>query len=111
MKLSWLFVILLLIFVAVFSVQNAGVITVHFLSWEIQISAALVIQLAALLGGLVGLAFGAWSRRTSRPADKPSATLSAPIASSRPALPAPSASATTPTSSSSPTLSRSDKRE
>ena len=64
MKLSWLFVILLLIFVAVLSVQNAGVITVRFISWEFQISAALVIQLAALLGGLVGLACGAWSRRT-----------------------------------------------
>lgn len=63
MKLSWVFVILLLIFVAVFSVQNAEPITVHFFTWQIQMSAALVIQLAALLGGLVGLAFGAWSRR------------------------------------------------
>lgn len=71
MKLSWIFVILLLIFVAVFSVQNAGVLTVHFLMYEIQASAALVIQLAALLGGLVGLAFGAWSRRTSPAVEKP----------------------------------------
>ena len=107
MKLSWLFVILLLIFVAVFSVQNAEVITVHFLSWEIQISAALVIQLAALLGGLVGLAFGAWSKRTSRPVDKPSVTSATTIASSRPALPSPS----TPSSSASPTLSRNDERK
>src|SRR5688572_31850712 len=75
MKLPWLFVIPLLIFVAVFSVQNAGVITVHFLSWEIQISAALVIQLGALLGGLVGLAFGAWSRRPPREMDKPDTTV------------------------------------
>ena len=36
MKLSWLFVILLLIFVAVFSVQNAHVITVRFLVWDAQ---------------------------------------------------------------------------
>lgn len=66
MKLSWLFLILLLVFVAVFSVQNAEPITVRFLAGEISISAALVIQLAALLGGLVGLTAGAWSRRSRR---------------------------------------------
>ena len=95
MKLSWLFVILLLIFVAVFSVQNAGVIMVQFLTWEMQISAALVILLAALLGGLVGLGFGAWSGRTPRPIEKlpqaasapaSPATSSAPAAPARPAL-------------------------
>lgn len=67
MKLSWMFVILLLILVAVFSVQNAGVITVRFLTWEFTMSSALVIQLAALLGALVGLAVGAWSRRPLAP--------------------------------------------
>lgn len=65
MKFSWFFVILLLAFVAIFSVQNAGTITVRFLVWEKTVSAALVIQLAALLGGIVGLAAGAWSRRGS----------------------------------------------
>lgn len=72
MKLSWIFVILLLVFVAVFSVQNAEVITVHFLAWQLAISAALVIQVAALLGALVGLTIGYWSRprppRPERPA-------------------------------------------
>lgn len=78
MKFSWILVIALLVFVSVFSVQNAGPITVHFLAWEITMSAALVIQLAALLGGLVGLAVGAWSRRAppvptsgDRPSDTP----------------------------------------
>jgi uncharacterized integral membrane protein len=66
MKLSWFFLILLLIFVALFSVQNAEPITVRFLAWEITMSAALVIQLAALLGGLVGLTAGAWSRHSQR---------------------------------------------
>ncbi len=70
MKLSWIFVILLLVLVAIFSVQNAAPITVHFFRWQITMSAALVIQLAALLGGLVGLTVGAMSRR-SRP--KPTA--------------------------------------
>jgi uncharacterized integral membrane protein len=63
MKLSWVLPILLLVFVAVFSVQNAEPITVRFLAWQATVSAALVIQLAALLGGLVGLTAGAWSRR------------------------------------------------
>ena len=97
MKLSWLFVILLLVFVSVFSVQNAGVITVHFLTWEVQMSGALVILLAAILGGLVGLGFGAWSARTSRapakpiensptPAQTPRLSTSAPSLSSSPVL-------------------------
>ncbi|MGH7945617.1 MAG: LapA family protein [Opitutaceae bacterium] len=101
MKLSWLFVILLLIFVAVFSVQNAGVITVHFLSWQIQISAALVIQLAALLGGLVGLAFGAWSRRTPRPVEKTAAAPAPNVTPARPAPPAASSAVSSPTPGSS----------
>lgn len=71
MKLSWLFVIFLLVVVAVFSVQNAGMITVRFLVWEFSLSSALVIQLAALLGGLVGLVVGAWSRRSGRVAPAP----------------------------------------
>lgn len=66
MKLSWIFVILLLVVVAIFSVQNADAVTVRFLRWEITMSAALVIQIAALLGGLVGLAVGVRSGRISR---------------------------------------------
>lgn len=66
MKASWLFVILLLVFVAVFSVQNAEPITVHFLPWSATVSSALVIQLAALLGGLVGLTAGVVSARSAR---------------------------------------------
>lgn len=77
MKLSWVFLILLLIFVAVFSVQNAEPITVRFLAWQVTMSAALVIQLAALMGGLVGLTARAWSKRTRRPAPEPA---SAPAA-------------------------------
>ncbi len=66
MKLSWIFVILLLVIVAIFSVQNADAVTVRFLRWEVTMSAALVIQIAALLGGVVGLAVGALSRRPGR---------------------------------------------
>lgn len=76
MRLSWFFVILLLVFVAVFSVQNAAPITVHFLAWEITMSGALVIQLAALLGGLVGLTVGVRARRTRRRHDEAAGTAS-----------------------------------
>jgi len=78
MKLSWFFLIVLLVFVAVFSVQNAEPITVHFMVWEITMSAALVIQLAALLGGLVGLTAGAWSRRARRKSNEPAAVVPEP---------------------------------
>lgn len=67
MKLSWVFVLLLLIFVAIFSVQNADVITVRFLAWQFTLSGALLIQLAALLGVFVGIGIGWRSRRAVPP--------------------------------------------
>lgn len=78
MKFSWFFVILLLVLVAIFSVQNAEPMTVRFVTWQFSMSAALVIQLAAVLGALVGLVCGAYSRRGSR-ADRRSAPV-APVA-------------------------------
>jgi uncharacterized integral membrane protein len=84
MKLSWLFLILLLVFVAVFSVQNAEPITVHFLPWQITMSAALVIQLAALLGGLVGLMAGVWSNRSKRATTDPIHPEPTPLTIERP---------------------------
>lgn len=71
MKLSWIFVLVLLVIVAVFSVQNAEPVTVRFFAWEITMSAALVILLAALLGALVGLTVGAMSRRAPKPLPDP----------------------------------------
>ena len=66
MKLSWLFIIAVIAFVAIFSVQNAAPITVRLLAWEFSLSAALAIQLAALLGGWVGLVCGWYSGRMER---------------------------------------------
>lgn len=56
--------------VALFSVQNAGVITVRFLHWHFELSQALVILLAAFFGGLVGLLLGT-TRRLRRPPRPP----------------------------------------
>lgn len=74
MKFTWILVILLLVLVAIFSVQNAEPVTVYFLRWDVTMSAALVIQLAALLGGLVGLAVGAMSRRRPAPSALPASS-------------------------------------
>lgn len=78
MKLSWMLVMLLLAFVAVFSVQNADVVTVRFLLWQFSLSTALVIQLAALLGAFVGLIIGALSGREARKSARPAAEANDP---------------------------------
>jgi len=74
MKLSWIVAIVLMVFVAVFSVQNAEPITVRFLAWQFTISAALIILLAAILGGLIGLAVAGLSRRGKDSPDERSDT-------------------------------------
>lgn len=78
MKVSWLFVIVVLVVVAVFSVQNAEPMTVRFLGWQFAMSAALVIQIAALLGAIVGFGCGAWSRRSDRRRERAEAKLAEP---------------------------------
>jgi len=70
MKLSWFFVILLLLLVSLFSVQNAELITVRFIVWQFEMSAALVIQIAAVFGAVVGLLVGAYSGRKARQAER-----------------------------------------
>lgn len=88
MKLSWFFVLLLLVLVAVFSVQNAGPISVRFLAWEFSLSAALAIQLAALLGGLVGIAVGLCSRRAPKPVQpSPASPATTPVRNPTSGLP------------------------
>ena len=73
MKLKLLFVLILLCLVAIFSVQNADVITVHFLHWHFAMSQALVILLAVVSGALAGLLVGAVAgrRRPDRPKVRP----------------------------------------
>jgi uncharacterized integral membrane protein len=63
MKLKLLVVVLLMLVVSVFSVQNAEAISVHFLHWQFSMSQALVIMLAAFCGGLVGVIAGALAAR------------------------------------------------
>jgi hypothetical protein len=79
MKLSWVFVIILLLLVAIFSVQNAEMMTVRFMFWHFDLSAALVIQLAALFGASVGLVVGVYSSRTVRPGEPPAKVAATPV--------------------------------
>ncbi|MDI1334958.1 MAG: LapA family protein [Lacunisphaera sp.] len=73
MKLKTILILVLMVLVAVFSVQNTAVITVRFFVWQFVLSQALVILLAAICGAVAGLAIGAWSRprREPRPALAP----------------------------------------
>ena len=54
MNIKLLIVLLLMLVVALFSVQNAETITVRFLYWQFAMSQALVIMLAAIFGALAG---------------------------------------------------------
>ena len=59
MNIKLLIVLLLMLVVALFSVQNAETITVRFLYWQFAMSQALVIMLAAIFGALAGAIAGA----------------------------------------------------
>ena len=73
MNLKLLFVLFLMLVVALFSVQNAEVITVRFLTWQFTMSQALVIMLTAFCGALGGAIAGAVTtrRKPERPAEPP----------------------------------------
>jgi hypothetical protein len=66
MKLSWILVLILMVLVALFSVQNAGSIHLRFIVWDIDISAALAVLTAALCGGVVGLLVGSRARPVAK---------------------------------------------
>ena len=69
MNFKLLILLILMLLVAVFGVQNAGMISVRFLLWQFAMSQALVIMLAAVCGGLAGLIAGtvAQRRKAARP--------------------------------------------
>ena len=72
MRFTLLLSLILMMLVAVFSVQNAGMITVRFLAWHFEWSLALVILLAAFAGALFGLMVGVLTgRRKSLPPQDP----------------------------------------
>lgn len=76
MKFKTIILLILMLLVALFSVQNAAVITVRFLVWEFALSQALVILVAASCGAVFGLVAGAMSGR--RPPAEPVVAPSTP---------------------------------
>jgi uncharacterized integral membrane protein len=76
MNFKFLFFLLLLLTVAVCSVQNAGVVRLRFLAWEFSASQALVIFLSAFVGVAIGSAASVLARR--KRADSPPVGQSSP---------------------------------
>jgi putative membrane protein len=52
----------LLLLIAVFTVQNAEVVTVHFLLWKLSVSRALMIFFVLVIGIVIGAALSGISR-------------------------------------------------
>lgn len=53
----------LLVVVAVFTLQNTDVVTVHFLFWKVAVSRALMVFIVLVVGIVVGLALAGLARR------------------------------------------------
>jgi uncharacterized integral membrane protein len=59
----------LLLLIAVFTLQNAEVVTVHFLLWQVSVSRALMIFFVLVIGIVIGAALSGVSHRRHR--DRP----------------------------------------
>ena len=61
-----LLILVLIVLVAVFSVQNAGPVAISFLMWRFEASLAIVIFLVLLSGVVIGAALSFWYGRSRR---------------------------------------------
>ena len=59
---SLIFAVSVLTIVVIFSVQNAGPVSVSFLAWHFEASLAIVIALSLLSGLISGMVFLSWIR-------------------------------------------------
>jgi len=50
-----IFACILILLVVIFAVQNADQVAVHFISWELNISLALLLIVTLIIGALIGL--------------------------------------------------------
>lgn len=57
------FVVILIIAVVIFSVQNSSPVAVSFLVWSFDASLAIVIFLSLVVGIIIGVAVALWARR------------------------------------------------
>ncbi len=54
MSWKWILIILLLIFLIIFTMQNCEVVTIQFLFWSFQTSRTIIIFVALLMGIIIG---------------------------------------------------------
>ncbi len=54
MSWKWILIILLLIFLIIFTMQNYEVVTIQFLFWSFQTSRTIIIFVALLMGIIIG---------------------------------------------------------
>jgi len=52
---KWILIILLLIFLIIFTMQNYEVVTIQFLFWSFQTSRTIIIFVTLLIGIIIGL--------------------------------------------------------
>ena len=55
MSWKWILIILLLIFLIIFTMQNYEVVTIQFLFWSFQTSRTIIIFVTLLIGIIIGL--------------------------------------------------------
>ena len=54
MSWKWIFIILLLIFLIIFTMQNYEVVTIQFLFWSFQTSRTIVLLTTLIIGIIIG---------------------------------------------------------
>ena len=55
LPVRFVFLLIILIFVTVFAIQNAGNVTVQFLKWRMDFSLALILFVTLLIGALIAV--------------------------------------------------------
>lgn len=66
MKKSFWILMILAVFIVVFSVQNADMVSFQLLAWQMELSLAILLITVFILGALVGAAYYAIAMRQKR---------------------------------------------
>jgi uncharacterized integral membrane protein len=57
-----IFALVIILFIVIFAVQNAGQVTISFLFWDFYISLAVILMVCIFCGAIVGMLFTMISR-------------------------------------------------
>jgi len=66
MRIKLIIGLVLLLLVVIFSIQNAEMVSIKFLIWEISLSRALMIFLVFCFGGILGWIFSSLARSAGK---------------------------------------------